>query len=94
MDPVSTTPAHVLMQHKEREDRHGPGAVQGGASSAFASYAFGPLQLPDGKEGGRRDTRAEGAPTGKNPLEAPSMSWITTIQGVDNGKPGGGTSLG
>lgn len=85
MEPVSATPAHALMQRKERDD-HAPGAA-GGVSSAFASYAFGPMQLPDGTPEARRAEAPKGAPPAANPLQAPDMAWVTTVQGLDTGKP-------
>lgn len=85
MDPVSATPVHALMQRKERDD-HAPGGTDG-ASSAFASYAFGPMQLPDGKSEVKRDDAAKGAPPAANPLKAPDMAWVTSVQGLDAAKP-------
>lgn len=85
MDPVSATPAHALMQRKERDD-HGPGRAEG-AASAFSVYAFGPLQLPDGKQTAHRDEAPKGAPASGNPLKAPDLAWVTSVQGLNPATP-------
>ncbi|HSV28481.1 MAG TPA: hypothetical protein VLL76_02950 [Candidatus Omnitrophota bacterium] len=95
MDPVSATPAHVLMQQRaDREDSHSIKSGEQGAASVFASYAFGPMTLSDGKGGAaKRESKPEGAPTTGNPLSANSMSWVTSVQGLDAGASTGGKKL-
>lgn len=84
MEPVSATPAHALMQRKERDD-HAPRGAEG-AASAFAAFSFGPMQLPDGKQSAQRDEAPTGAPAAGNPLKAPDLAWVTSVQGLESGK--------
>ncbi|MGE5546412.1 MAG: hypothetical protein ACM33T_05920 [Solirubrobacterales bacterium] len=87
MQPVTATPAHLLMQHTQRSNDHLKRDDEG-AASTFASYAFGPMQMPDAKAQGK-DRQPEGAPMKGNPLGATSMAWVTTVQGVDGDASGG-----
>lgn len=78
MDPVTAPPAHILLQRKQA-DNHGGRPQANATASAFASYAFGPLDMEGGKAAGR-DKPASGAATIGNPLAAHSLSWVTTAQ--------------
>jgi hypothetical protein len=85
MNPVSATPAHILLHKKEQSDNHSTKKDDSGAASAFASYGFGPMS-----EGGKDKSSkpASGVGIGQNPLNAHSLSWVTSVQEVGTGSAG------
>ena len=85
MDPVSTTPAHILLHRKDEADNHSTRKAAEGAASAFASYGFGPMDEP-GKE--KEAKPVSGIGLGQNPLSAHSLSWVTAAQDVGGGSGG------
>lgn len=80
MDPVTATPPHILLQRKQADD-HASKAEAHGTAAAFASYAFGPLEMEGGKAA-KKEPVSGAAPLG-NPLNAHSLSWVTTVQATD-----------
>jgi len=85
MDPVSATPAHILLHKKEQSDNHSTRKNGDGAASAFAAYGFGPMDEA-GKSKGAKPVSGSGLAA--NPLNAHSLSWVTSVQDVGAG-PGG-----
>lgn len=81
MDPVSTTPAHVLLQRKQA-DNHGTRPAAHGTAAAFSSYGFGPLEETKKDHGPKP---ANGANPMGNALNAHSLSWITDVQATSSG---------
>ena len=49
MQTVTSVPAHLLLNRKDDSDDKTEQAGETGPSSAFAQYAFGPLDLSGGK---------------------------------------------
>lgn len=80
MDPVTAPPAHILMQRKQT-DNHISKPEAHGTAAAFASYGFGPMEMEDGKA--KKDAPVNGASLMGNPLNAHSLSWVTSVQAVD-----------
>jgi hypothetical protein len=85
MDPVSATPAHLLLHKKEQADNHSVRKTEEGAASAFASYGFGPLDEP-GKA--KESKPVSGIGLGQNMLSAHSLSWVTAVQETSSGAGG------
>jgi hypothetical protein len=46
MVSINSVASHLLLNKKEKEDSHS--IEKSGSESAFSSYGFGPLDLPDG----------------------------------------------
>ncbi len=85
MDPVTAQPAHILMQRKQ-SDNHISKPEAHGTAAAFASYGFGPMDLNDGKS--KKDAPVNGASLIGNPLDAHSLSWVTSVQSVESSGTG------
>ncbi|CCG42327.1 hypothetical protein [Magnetospirillum molischianum] len=49
MQNISAIPSHLLLNRKDEPDSHSTRSEQRGPSSAFATYAFGPIDTSDGK---------------------------------------------
>lgn len=81
MDSVTAQPAHILMQRKQA-DNHVSKPESHGTAAAFASYGFGPLDMEGSK--GKKDQPVSGAGLIGNPLNAHSLSWVTTVQAADS----------
>lgn len=86
MDPVTATQPHILLQRKQADDHAGK-PESNGAVAAFASYAFGPLDMEGGKSAKKSQPVSGAAPLG-NPLNAHSLSWVTTVQATDGAGTG------
>lgn len=80
MDPVSATPAHVLLQRKQADD-HSTRPADHGTGAVFSAYGFGPLEESN-KATGPKPVNGIG-PMG-NPLSAHSLSWVTDVQAISS----------
>lgn len=79
MSSVNAIPAHILLNRKDDAASHSTRKLKQGAASAFASHGFGPLDEKDKTD----PTKAVKAVNpGGNPLQAPTLSWITQVQGA------------
>lgn len=85
MQAVSAAPAHELLQRKDNADSHSTRKTTNGASSAFASYSFGPMDTKgtNSEETSTTDLKAiQGSAALHNPLIAHSAASVTTLQSV------------
>jgi len=77
MQSVTSIPSHLLLNRKDEPSSHSNRSEQTGPASAFATYAFGPLDTSDGK--GVTDGKAV---TGTNSIAAAtggSIGWLTQL---------------
>lgn len=77
MQSVSSIPSHLLLNRKDEPSSHSSNSEKTGPSSAFATYAFGPLDTSDGKS--VTDGKAV---TGTNSIAAAtggSIGWLTQM---------------
>lgn len=58
MDSVNAVASHILLNKKEKEDSHS--IEKSGAASAYSSYGYGPLDLPDENSGSKAAKPASG----------------------------------
>ncbi len=87
MTPVSTQPAHQLLQR--RDDVHDKASsgkkAQKGASSVFAAYGFGPLDTSKNKSDDKGEAQRLAGAKLNNPLTTGhSLPMLTSIQEVGN----------
>jgi len=83
MQSVSSIPSHLLLNRKDEPSSHSTRSEQTGPSSAFATYAFGPLDTSDGKS--VTDTSAV---SGTNSIAAAtggSIGWLTQLAAQQKG---------
>ncbi|OAN43964.1 hypothetical protein A6A04_08765 [Paramagnetospirillum marisnigri] len=82
MQALSGASSHILLNRKDNPASHSTRKAASGPSSAFATYAFGPMDLPDKNKGtdveGARKNSAQGnksvaAATGG------SVGWLTQL---------------
>ncbi len=81
MQAISAGPAHLLLNRKDNPADHSTRPAKTGAASAFSSYAFGPLDLPDAHNGA--DVYgSKGAVTGSSSISSATggnVGWLTQL---------------
>ncbi|MBC7906552.1 MAG: hypothetical protein H7Y60_07370 [Rhodospirillaceae bacterium] len=86
MQAVSAAPAHEMLQRKDAANNHSTRKTSSGASSAFKSYAFGPMDTKGGtpEEVSKTGLKAiQGSAALHNPLVRHSALAVTALQNVD-----------
>lgn len=85
MQAVSAAPAHELLQRKDNANNHSTRKTSSGASSAFKSYAFGPMDTKGAspEDAGKSGLKAiQGSAALHNPLVGHSALAVTAMQSV------------
>lgn len=87
MTAINGAPSHILLNRKDNAASHSTRPQTKGASGAFASYGFGPLDLPDnankaGVEGGKK--AASGTVPASGPMRGNDIGWLTTLSVSQN----------
>jgi len=78
MQSVSTLPAHMLLTRKDQSDSHSTRAAHKGASDAFASYAFGPVDTSNGQAVGDSDKKKAGGNVSVTAATG-GIGWLTQL---------------
>jgi len=77
MQNISSIPSHLLLNRKDEADSHSTRSEERGPSSAFATYAFGPIDTTNGKS--VTDAKAV---SGNNSIAAATgggVGWLTQL---------------
>ncbi|MGE5503682.1 MAG: hypothetical protein ACM31L_04600 [Actinomycetota bacterium] len=81
MDALTGAPAHVLLNNKDRASHSIIKPRTGAGGSAFASFSYGPLDLPDAKNkaGVEGSKSATGSKPASSPLQSGNIGWLTQL---------------
>ena len=84
MEALTGAPSHVLLNRKDQASNHSTRKLRNGAGgSAFQSFGYGPLDLPDGrnKSSGVDDDTTKKAATGNklNSSMQGNIGWLAHL---------------
>ncbi len=82
MQALSGASSHILLNRKDNPASHSTRKASSGPSGAFATYAFGPMDLPDSKKGTDVEGAKKKASTGNTSISAAtgsSVGWLTQL---------------
>ena len=90
MVAISGAAAHILLNKKEEASSHSTRPEKSGAASAFSSYGFGPLDLPDGDNRTSADGNSTKPVSGTSSLAAisggASAGWLAQLAASVNSR--------
>lgn len=82
MEALSGTSSNILLNRKDNSASHSTRKASSGPSSTFASYGFGPMDLPDKNNGTDEAATKKKAATGNTSVASAvggSVGWLTQL---------------
>ncbi|CAA7617354.1 conserved hypothetical protein [Candidatus Terasakiella magnetica] len=81
MPTLTGAPSHILLNRKDQPASHSTRPEKTGPASAFSSYAFGPMDMPDSKNGADVSGTKAKAISGASSLSSVhnGIGWMTQL---------------